>query len=136
MINSFFGVGNVGKEPTLKISQNGVKWAEFSMCINDIGKDKATKNNWIRVKAFNGTADFVNNYVHKGDKVFIHAKISTWDMRDNVGEITKSGLDFIIQNIEIMSRHQDTQPQNVEPLSTQTTQQAPSLDITSDDLPF
>lgn len=135
MINDFFGIGNCGNEPVEKVSTNGVKWVEFSICINDVGKDKKPKSNWIKCKAFNNNADYISKYLHKGDKAMIHAKISTWTIPDNNGQITKSGLDFIILNIEILSRHQTQVNNAIESVST-TVESAPTIEITSDDLPF
>lgn len=90
-INKVILVGNVGKDPDIRYSQDGLKIASFSVATTDSWKDKTTgekrdKTEWHRVVVFNqGLAEIAEKIVKKGCKVYVEGQLQTrkWVDQDN-----------------------------------------------------
>jgi single-strand DNA-binding protein len=84
-------VGNVGKDPEMKYTPNGVPVAKFSLATNERFKDKSgewqDRTEWHNVLAWQRLAEIVGEFVQKGSKLYIEGKLqsSSWEDR-NSGE--------------------------------------------------
>jgi len=74
-------LGNVGKQPEIRTTQNGKKVAIFSVAVSE-SKDKTT---WFNCIAFEKTAGVVESYVSKGSKVLVQGRIATREYEDKDG---------------------------------------------------
>ncbi len=90
-INKAILVGNVGKDPEIKYTPNGVPLAKFSLATNERFKDKSgewqDRTEWHNVLAWQRLAEIVGEFVQKGSKLYIEGKLqsSSWEDR-NSGE--------------------------------------------------
>lgn len=84
-------IGRLGKDPELK-TISGKSLVEFSIGKGN-GKDKESE--WINCKAWEKTADFIKDNVHKGDMVLVSGRISieTWNKPDG-SKASKSVLNI------------------------------------------
>lgn len=87
-INKFIGIGNVGKDPEIRTTQDGKIIASFSIGISETWKDKNTgerksKTEWVNISAFGGVASVVQNYVKKGSKVYVEGSLQTREYEKN-----------------------------------------------------
>jgi single stranded DNA-binding protein len=64
-----FLVGNVGSKPVIKTS-NGTTFSNFSVAVNDRGKDGERVTEWYRIVAFGALAETLAN-VDTGDELVI-----------------------------------------------------------------
>ena len=84
-VNKVFLLGNVGKDPEIRATANGMNVASFSLATADRAKDAqgnwADKTEWHNIVCFQRTAEVVRDYVKKGSQVLIEGKIQTrsWD---------------------------------------------------------
>ena len=84
-LNKVFILGNVGKDPEVRSTANGVNIANFSIATTDRQKDKSGNWNdnteWHSIVAFGKTAEIVRDHVSKGHQVLIEGRIQTrsWD---------------------------------------------------------
>jgi len=66
-------VGNLGRDPEVKYSQQGTAIAQFSVATTERWKDKGAncKNirNGFAVKAFNRLAEIAGEHLHKGSRL-------------------------------------------------------------------
>lgn len=82
-VNKAIIVGNVGKQPEIRSTQNGSEIASFSIATSESWKDKNTgerknKTEWHNISVMNkGLVNVVKQYVNKGDKLYIEGKIQT-----------------------------------------------------------
>lgn len=90
-VNKWIGIGNVGKEPEIRQTQNGEPIANFSLACSESWKDKSTgerkeRTEWVRCVVFGSLARVVEAHVHKGDKLYISGKLQTrkWAGQDGV----------------------------------------------------
>jgi len=72
-------VGNLGRDPEFKFSQNGVAVAKFSLAvterINDNGSWKDGSTTWYSVVCFRQLAEGVAETLRKGDRVVVAGKV-------------------------------------------------------------
>ena len=67
--------GRLVYEPELKTTQSGTSVLSTRIAVSRNDKDKTT--DFINIKAWKGTAEFISKYFHKGDPVEITGKLQT-----------------------------------------------------------
>ena len=78
-------IGNLGRDPEVKYSQQGTAIAQFSVATTERWKDKDGKlqehTEWFAVKAFNRLAEIAGEHLHKGSRVYLEGRKRTesWD---------------------------------------------------------
>ena len=88
-VNKVFLLGNVGKDPEIKATANGMTIATFGLATADRQKDSTgnwvDKTEWHNLVAFQRTAEIVRDYVKKGTQIFVEGKIQTrsWDDKES-----------------------------------------------------
>lgn len=81
-VNRVTIVGNLGKDPEMRVFPDGTAVAQFSVATTDRYKDKKTgqaieKTEWHRVNAFGPLAEIVGKYLKKGASVYLEGKLKT-----------------------------------------------------------
>src|ERR1022692_4528978 len=78
-------IGNLGRDPEVKYSQQGTAIAQFSVATTERWKDKDGEpqehTEWFTVKAFNRLAEIAGENLHKGARVYLEGRKRTefWD---------------------------------------------------------
>lgn len=80
-------IGNLCNEPEFATTQSGISRVNFRVGVQRRFKDKATgqkQADFIGVVAWRQTAEFVRQYIHKGDLVVVDGEIQTrsYDAQD------------------------------------------------------
>lgn len=84
-VNKVILVGNLGRDPEVRMSQAGNKIANFSLATSERWRDKNSgeqreKTEWHRVVIFDERlADVAEKYMKKGSKVYLEGQIQTRD---------------------------------------------------------
>jgi single-strand DNA-binding protein len=90
-VNKAILVGNVGKDPDVRSMQSGGSVASFSVATSKSWKDKATgerkeQTDWHNVVVFNEhLVRVVEQYVHKGTKLYVEGEMRTRKYTDRDG---------------------------------------------------
>ncbi|MDR0555497.1 MAG: single-stranded DNA-binding protein [Holosporaceae bacterium] len=90
-INKAILVGNLGKDPEVRSSQDGSKVVSFSVATSEYWKDKISgerkeKTEWHRIVVFNpNLAEICEKYLHKGSKVYLEGQLQTRKWQDQTG---------------------------------------------------
>lgn len=83
-------IGNVGRDPEIRSTKDGSPIANMSIATSDTWKDKQgqkqEKTEWHRVVVFGKLAEIVQQYVNKGDKLFLEGKLQTKKWTDKNGQ--------------------------------------------------
>lgn len=88
-------IGNVGREPEIKSSGSGVRFAKFPVAVNTVSKGEKTTQ-WIDVVIFNDkTVDVVEAYVTKGTKVFVEGQPQVRGYMSKSGD-AKASLELVV----------------------------------------
>lgn len=91
-VNKVILVGNLGKDPEIKMTQEGGKLATFSIATSEQWKDKNTgdrqdRTEWHRVVIFNEKlAEVAEKYLRKGSKIYIEGQLQTRKWTDQTGQ--------------------------------------------------
>src|ERR1700685_1660703 len=90
-VNKVILVGNLGKDPEIRSTQDGREIASFSLATSQSWKDNATgerkeKTEWHNIVVFNtNLVGVVKNYVKKGSKLYIEGALQTRKWTDKDG---------------------------------------------------
>jgi len=90
-VNKVIILGNVGKDPEVRRLTSGEPVVNLSIATSETWKDKASgerkeKTEWHRVTIFNeNLAKIAEQYVKKGDKIYIEGAIQTRKWTDKDG---------------------------------------------------
>jgi single-strand DNA-binding protein len=131
MINTVTIVGNLGQDPEIRYTANGVPVASFTVAVNEAykGKDgqKVKKVHWFRVSAFQRLAEIVAEYCTKGSKVGVRGQLQQRTWQDSEG-MNHSIVEIRARELELLNGKNDNQ----------TVQEAelPLAAAEDDDVPF
>ncbi len=95
-VNKVILVGNLGKDPEIRRTQDGRPIANLSVATSENWRDKATgerkeKTEWHNVVIFNDQiGKIVEQYCKKGSKVYIEGQLQTREYTDRDGNQRKS----------------------------------------------
>ena len=90
-VNKVILVGNLGRDPEIRSTQDGTKVANLSLATSESWRDKNTgerkeRTEWHRVVIFNERlVDVIEKYVKKGSKLYIEGALQTRKWTDNTG---------------------------------------------------
>lgn len=115
-VNKVILIGNVGKDPEIRRTQDGRPIASFSLATSESWRDKASgerkeRTEWHNIVIFNeGLAKVVEQYVKKGSKVYIEGaqKTRKWvdkDGRDRYS--TETVLQGFNAQLQLLSKRGD-----------------------------
>jgi single-strand DNA-binding protein len=131
MINTVTIVGNLGQDPEIRYTANGVPVASFTVAVNEAykGKDgqRVKKVHWFRVSAFQRLAEVVGEYCAKGSKVGIRGQLQQRTWQDSEGT-NHSLVEIRARELELLSGKNDNQPAQEAEL--------PLAAVEDDDVPF
>lgn len=131
-VNRVVLLGHVGNDPTFKTFDNGGCVAQFSLATTKKafktkdGKEYPERTEWHNIVTQNGFAKIAQQYVHKGDKLYVEGELRTRSYDDASG-IKRYITEIFVSSLELLTRHVESGTQNTPP---------PPTPEDSDDLPF
>jgi single-strand DNA-binding protein len=102
-VNKVILVGNLGKDPEVRHTQDGKPIVNLSIATSDNWRDKTTgekreKTEWHRVVIFSeGLAKVAEQYLKKGQTVYIEGQLQTRKWTDKDG-VDKYSTEIVLQN--------------------------------------
>jgi single-strand DNA-binding protein len=108
-MNKVFLIGNLTKDPEIRVTSNGKKVASFSVAVNE-GKDMNGQEivQYFNMSAWEKLAEIIEQYVKKGVKVAVVGRLQnrSWDKPDG----TKGyATDVAVRELEILSSKADSE---------------------------
>jgi single-strand DNA-binding protein len=91
-VNKVILVGNLGKDPEVRSTQDGTKIVNLTLATSETWNDRASgerkeKTEWHRVVIFNDrTAEVAEKYLKKGAKVYVEGSLQTRKWTDQQGQ--------------------------------------------------
>ena len=134
-VNKAILLGNLGKDPEIRRLDDGRAVANFSIATSESYKNKAgervTNTEWHNIVLWSPLAEIAENYLKKGNQVYIEGKISNRSYEDKDG-VKKYISEVVGRDITLLGRAPDSAGQN----QTNETNEAKKEDAVEDDLPF
>ena len=91
-VNKVILVGNLGRDPEIRTTQDGTRVANLSLATSESWKDKTSgerreRTEWHRVVIFNDRlVDVVERFLKKGSKLYIEGQLQTRKWTDQSGQ--------------------------------------------------
>ena len=91
-VNKVILVGNLGKDPEVRNTQDGSKIVNLTLATSETWNDRASgekkeKTEWHRVVIFNDrTADVAERFLRKGAKIYVEGSLQTRKWTDQQGQ--------------------------------------------------
>jgi single-strand DNA-binding protein len=102
-LNKVILIGNVGRDPEVRTTQDGKEIASFSIATSESWKDKMTgdrkeKTEWHRIVIFSQPlVNIVKNYIKKGSKLYVEGSLHTRKWNDQSGA-EKTTTEVVLQS--------------------------------------
>jgi single-strand DNA-binding protein len=90
-VNKVILIGNLGRDPEIRTTQDGTKVANLSVATSESWRDKSSgerreKTEWHRVVVFNDRlVDVIERYLKKGAKLYLEGALQTRKWTDQSG---------------------------------------------------
>jgi single-strand DNA-binding protein len=102
-VNKVILVGNLGKDPEVRRTNNGDPVVSFSLATTESWRDKATgerkdRTEWHDVVIFNeNLAKVAESYLRKGSKVYIEGQLQTREWDDQQSGQKRRRTEIVLQ---------------------------------------
>jgi len=100
-LNKIQLIGNVGQSPEIRMTPSGSKVAKLSLATNrqwtDSAGQKQERTDWHRLVVFGKLADVVEQWVSKGDRVYVEGRIE-YSQTESDG-VTKYWTDVVVSEL-------------------------------------
>jgi single-strand DNA-binding protein len=110
-VNKVILVGNLGRDPEIRYTQDGQAVVNFTLATSMEWRDKATgekrdKTEWHRIVAFRKLAEICGEYLSKGKQVYIEGRLQTrsWE-QDGV---TKYTTEVVASDMQMLGSKSDS----------------------------
>ncbi len=143
-VNKVILIGNLGRDPEVRYTPNGLAVANITIATTEAWKDKQTGENqerteWHRVAMYSRLAEITGEYLRKGSKVYIEGRLQTRKWQDkNTGQ-DRYTTEIIADSLQMLDSkgggHQATPSENTAKSNTEIPQAEPTENF-DDDIPF
>ncbi len=101
-VNRVTLIGNVGRDPDIQQTKNGTKVAHFSLATNRrTGADEEERTDWHRLTLWNRQAQFAEDYIRTGDRVYIDGRLE-YDSYERDGVVIPTA-EVIVREVVLLS---------------------------------
>ena len=137
-MNKVIMIGRLTKDPEIKKTSSGKSVASFTLAVNQ--RFNRDKTDFINCVAWEKTADYLGNYVKKGNLIAVEGRISTRNYDGSDGKKVYI-TEVVCESVQGLERNDQPTPKpSNEPKPWQKYEEdfvtGPTLDITNEDLPF
>lgn len=130
MLNKVLLIGNLGKDPESRYTQNGNPVTNFSIATSEKWTDKQgvkqEKTEWHNITAFGRQAEVCRDFLNKGSKVYLEGKLQTDKWQDKNGQ-DRWTTKVILRTVVFLSKQEK---------QSDYTQQSQSSHYDDNDIPF
>ncbi len=83
-VNKVELLGRVGTDPEMQYTTNGTAVTKLRLATDRYRKDAEDETDWHNIVCWGGTAEAVNQYVAKGDRIYVAGRLvqNSWEGDD------------------------------------------------------
>ena len=104
-VNKVILVGNLGRDPELRYTQQGTAVANFSLATSESFKKKdgtrEERTEWHRIVVWARTAEFCAQYLSKGRTVYIEGRLQTREWENKEGQKQRT-TEIVAQEVQFV----------------------------------
>lgn len=146
-VNKVILIGNLGRDPEIRYTANGLAVANLTLATSEVWKDKQSGENqerteWHRVVMYQRLAEIAGEYLRKGAKIFIEGRLQTRKWQDKTSGQDRYTTEIVADALQMLDGKGGAQQNNQEssyekPMAVNASPEAaPTLDNFDDDIPF
>lgn len=110
-VNRVFLIGNVGRDPEVRYTQNGTAVANFSLATKDTwggrdGGERQERTEWHNIVVWAKQAEIAGQYIRKGRQLFVEGRLQTRDWVDPQG-VKHYKTEIVCRNFQLLGRRDD-----------------------------
>ncbi|HVY53855.1 MAG TPA: single-stranded DNA-binding protein [Gammaproteobacteria bacterium] len=148
-VNKVILIGNLGKDPEVRYTPNGVAIANLTIATTESWKDKQSgstqeKTEWHRVVFYQRLAEIAGEYLRKGSKIFIEGRLQTRKWQDKNTNQDRYTTEIIADSMQMLDSKGGNGGGNFdagsndksESSTSSTSMPEPSMEGFDDDIPF
>jgi single-strand DNA-binding protein len=145
-VNKVILIGNLGRDPEVRYTPNGLAVANITIATTESWKDKQSGENqerteWHRVVFYSRLAEIVGEYLRKGSKIFIEGRLQTRKWQDKNTNQDRYTTEIIADSMQMLDSKGASATNQAEPAFEKTAEAAPAgpgpaADSFDDDIPF
>lgn len=119
-VNKVILVGNLGKDPEIRYTPNGIPVANLSLATSESWKDKQTgadqvRTEWHRIVLYQRLAEIAGEYLKKGSKVFIEGKLQTRKWQDKNSGQDRYSTEIVADELQMLDSRASVPGQSFDP---------------------
>jgi single-strand DNA-binding protein len=136
-VNKVILVGNLGRDPEIRYTQQGTAVANFSLATTNRFRNRSgemeERTEWHRVVAWDKLAEICGQYLAKGRQVYIEGRLQTREWEDKEGN-KRSTTEVVAQTMQMLGRREGQGGGSGPPASGSSPE--PMGDVPGDEIPF
>ena len=105
-VNKVIILGNVGRDPEVRVTQDGGNVTNISVACTEKYKDKQGEQKeiteWINVVFFGKLAEIAGKYINKGSQVYVEGKLKTDKYTDKATGVEKYSTKVIASSMQLL----------------------------------
>ena len=126
-LNKVMLIGNLGRDPEMRYTPNGKPVTSFSLAASrnwvSANGERHDETEWFNVVAWGNLAEICNQYLSKGQKVYVEGRLQTRSWEDENGQ--KHFRTEVVANEMIILTGRPEQPESLD-----------DTEIGASDIPF
>lgn len=142
-VNKVILIGNLGRDPEVRYTPNGMAVANITIATSEAWKDKQTgetqeRTEWHRIVMFARLGEIAGEYLRKGSKVYIEGRLQTRKWQDKTTGQDRYATEIVAESLQMLDSKGGSANANMdapEKASMEAPQGAPA-DNFDDDIPF
>lgn len=138
-VNKVILIGNLGKDPEITRLESGVKKAVFSLATTEVYRnkegEKVPHTEWHNIILWRGLAEVAENYLKKGNTVFVEGRIRKREYEDKDG-VKRYITDILGDNMTMLSSGPRPPTDTEGPVTAKVENGNGVVSGPEDDLPF
>ena len=105
-LNKVMLIGNLTRDPVMRYTPNNTAVANFSIATNRVwsptdGGDKREEVEYHNIVAWSKLAEICNQYVHKGDKLYVEGRLQTREWENKEGQKQRT-TEVVMENMVML----------------------------------
>jgi single-strand DNA-binding protein len=109
-LNKLILIGNVGRDPEMRITPSGQSVTSFSVASNRRYKtasgEQREETEWFNCQAWGKLAEVCNGYLTKGQQVYIEGRLKSRTYQTQNGE-TRFSNDVTVNELQFLGKRND-----------------------------
>ncbi|MBI5380323.1 MAG: single-stranded DNA-binding protein [Opitutae bacterium] len=154
-LNKVFLIGNLTRDPELRVTPKGTAICQFGLAVNRQYKDEsgATRDEttFVDIEAWGKQGELVSKYLTKGSPCFVEGRLRLDQWEDKTSGQKRNRLKIVLDNVQFLGRPggnagapasgasdgiDQTAPSHVPAPRPSAAKPAPAADHVDEDVPF